>query len=107
MAKTVTRREFARATAAVGAAAVAVPSTLLGKTAAETTVTTSTSTTAMKGAAAARRRIVVPPGAGYGGEFAGEEYRDSISLAHAPLGAAGQAATPRDAAPVVVRGWRE
>ena len=95
--KKVSRREFARATAAVGAAAVAVPSALLGKTASETAPAPSMSMTAMKGAAAAKRRMVVPPGAGYGGEFAGDEYRDSISLAHAPAGGAAQAQPPRAA----------
>lgn len=35
MSKKVSRREFARASAAVGAAAVVIPKTLLGKTPAE------------------------------------------------------------------------
>jgi phenylpropionate dioxygenase-like ring-hydroxylating dioxygenase large terminal subunit len=112
MSKKISRRDFARTSVAAGAAAVALPGTLVGALPADKD--RGPTFAAAKGAAAARRRIVVPPGAGYGGEFAGDEYRDSISLAHAPAGPpnaaaafAAQAATPRDGAPMVIRGWRE
>src|SRR5262245_6988170 len=100
MSKKVSRREFARASAAVGAAAVAMPDTLLAKS---TPTAPYGGTTMAKGAAAARRIIVPPPAVGYGGELAsaGAEFRDDIALAHAA------AAQTQSAAPAVVGNWRE
>ena len=96
MSKKVSRRDFARASATVGAAA-ALPHFLATSAAASTS-----DTTMAKGAAAARRFVAPPPAVGYGGELAsaGAEFRDDIAYAHA----AGQAAS---AAPAVVGNWRE
>ena len=96
MSKKVSRRDFARASATVGAAA-ALPDFLVTSAAASTS-----DTTMAKGAAAARRFVAPPPAVGYGGELAsaGAEFRDDIAYAHA----AGQAAS---AAPAVVGNWRE
>ena len=62
MSKKLTRRDFARSSVAAGAAAVALPSALLGKEMA------AGKTAAAKGAAAARRRVTsLPPEVAYGG----------------------------------------
>ena len=63
MSKKVSRRDFARTSVAAGAAAGALPGTLLGKTGAA-----DATSAARKGAAAARaRRLVMPPDVSYGG----------------------------------------
>lgn len=100
MSKKVSRREFARTSAAVSAAAIAIPGALLTKT---PPATASSGTTMARGAAAARRFIAPPPAVGYGGELAsaGAEFRDDIALAHT---AAIQSQT---GAPATVGTWRE
>ena len=97
MRKKVSRRDFARASAA-GAAAVALPKMLFGDAAA------SEGSSAAKGAALARELARVappPPSASYGGDAsrAVEYFRDSISLAY------GQTQAP--SAPAVIKGWGE
>ena len=63
MSNKVSRRDFARKSVAAGAAAVALPGALLGKTAA-----TDPTSAARKGAAVARRRrLTMPPEVTYGG----------------------------------------
>lgn len=115
MSKKLSRRDFAR-TSAASAAAVALPRVLLCET---STIETST---AAKGAAVARevvqrgRFAPPPPNFSYGGDpsGAGSEFRDSIASVHAPAYAqvpAGATAQPQAPAvlapPVIVRGWRE
>jgi Rieske 2Fe-2S family protein len=88
MSKRVSRRDFARASVAVGATAVTMPTTLLGSGA-----PTPKMSVAAKGAEAARRRIVaLPPEVAYGG-------RDAAGR-QAMLSAAAQSAT-------YPGGWRE
>jgi phenylpropionate dioxygenase-like ring-hydroxylating dioxygenase large terminal subunit len=102
MSKTLSRREFARTSAAVGAAAVALPKALFGETAAVAApppVTSEPATTAaVKGAEVARRRLVsLPPqGFAYGGDPASSvaEFRDSIVFANSSSMAV--QAVPRD-----------
>jgi phenylpropionate dioxygenase-like ring-hydroxylating dioxygenase large terminal subunit len=116
MAKKVSRRDFARTSAASAAAAVALPNVLLGET-------SSLETTPAKGAAVAKELVQrgrfapPPPNFSYGGDpsGAGADFRESIVMAHvsayqqSPAGAATPApqAPAVVAAPVVVRGWRE
>ena len=93
MSKKVSRRDFARTSVAAGAAAVALPGALLGKT-----PTDPSSAALLKGAAAAqRRRLVMPPDASYGGYTAdGREI-----LLQDTLTPAGQTA------PSYPAGWQE
>jgi phenylpropionate dioxygenase-like ring-hydroxylating dioxygenase large terminal subunit len=100
MSKKLSRRDFARTSAAVGAAAITVPTALLG-TESTTTVDPATSLTALKGAAAAKRvRAALPsPEYGYGGDLVSEA-RDSIALAYAQPGSQVQSA------PEIIKGWR-
>jgi phenylpropionate dioxygenase-like ring-hydroxylating dioxygenase large terminal subunit len=90
----VTRRQFAKASAAVGAAVVGAPRALFGETV--TAAVATPSVAALSGAAAARRRLQIPTGSG-------SEFRDSIALAYA----SGTPQAQAQAAPAVVRGWRE
>src|SRR5688572_8424109 len=116
MSKKVSRRDFARTSAASAAAAVAIPKALFGE------VSASESSAAAIGAAVAkdaiqRGRFAPPPPAfSYGGDaHLGAEFRETIALAHDPAyaqsGAAAQtpAAQPAIAAPppVIIKGWRE
>ncbi len=119
MSKKVSRRDFARTSAASAAAVVAIPKALFGE------VSTSASSTAAIGAAVAkdaiqRGRFAPPPPAfSYGGDAnLGAEFRETIALAHHPAFAqSGAAAQPQQAgqspivvpalAPVVIRGWHE
>ena len=89
MSKKLSRREFARTSAAAGAAAVAMPSVLGGKS------------PAMAGGAAAagRRAALARLSVPYGGDA---EFRDNISLAYGSPGTA----APQDA-PAVIGPWRE
>ena len=110
MKKKLSRRDFAR-TSAASAAAVALPNVLFGST---TTVETTAveATAAAKGAAVAKEVIQrgrfapPPPNFSYGGDASSAvaEYRDSIALAHAP---AYQNQGGTSAAPAIIRGWRE
>jgi Rieske 2Fe-2S family protein len=67
MAKKVSRRDFARTSVAAGAAAVALPDTLLGRSAPDATVAEQTPTAARGAAVARQRRVTIPEGLGYGG----------------------------------------
>jgi len=102
--KKISRRDFARASAA-SAAAVALPNVLLGST-----LTTEASASA-KGAAVAKEVIrrggfaPPPPNFSYGGDV-GPGFRDSIALAHAPA-YQNQSGTATPAAPAIIRGWHE
>jgi phenylpropionate dioxygenase-like ring-hydroxylating dioxygenase large terminal subunit len=103
--KKLSRREFARTSVGAGAAAVTLPATLLATTTTQAGNTAPGKTfAAARGAAAAiaRRPVVMPPAVAYGGDdaSAGAEFRDSISLAHAPMAA-------QTSAPAIIRGWRE
>ena len=93
MSKKVSRRDFARTSVAAGAAAVALPGTLLGKTGAA-----DATSAARKGAAAARaRRLVMPPDVSYGGYTPdGREVRLEDALT--PVG---------QTAPSYPAGWQE
>jgi phenylpropionate dioxygenase-like ring-hydroxylating dioxygenase large terminal subunit len=104
MRKKLSRRDFAR-TSAASAAAVALPNVLFGSTPA-----TETSASA-KGAAVAKEVIRTgrfappPPNFSYGGDAssATAQYRNSISLAYAPA-YQDQSGT---SAPAIIKGWRE
>src|SRR6266540_1467486 len=97
MSKKVSRRDFARASMAAGAAAAAMPGVLLGKeTAAPPNIT---SAKAAGAAVAKRRKISMPPEVGYGGANAWGDGRDLL-LSHT-LTPAGQAQ------PSYPGGWRE
>ena len=95
MSKKVSRRDFARASVAAGAAAVTLPGTLFAKDAAPTT-----GVEAGKQAAIARRRITPPAqGPGYGGgDIAGRGSSEPLQDA---------AAAPQAAAATHPGGWRE
>ena len=86
--KKLSRRDFARTSATVGAAAFALPQTLLGKA-----------------ALGKRPPALRPPGFEPGGDPASAvaDYRDSISLAYAPTAAQNQD-VPTE--PETVHGWR-
>ena len=89
MSKKVSRRDFARTSVAAGAAAVAMPGVLVGKTPAVT-----------RGAAAAGRLAALGRRSiAYGGDA---EFRDSISLAYGSQGA-----TAAPDAPAVIGSWRQ
>ena len=101
MRRKVSRRDFARSSVSVVAAAAAV--TLPSEVLAERPGGRTTFAAAEGAAVARRRRVVRPePGFGYGGDPASgvAEYRDSIALAHA------QVTAPTQTAPEIVRGWR-
>ena len=69
MNKKVSRRDFARASVAAGAAAAAVslPTALLGTAPAEKALSAKSSAAAKGAAVARRRRVALPPEVGYGG----------------------------------------
>lgn len=96
MSKKVSRRDFARAAVAAGAA-VALPASLLAK---EAGPATATGVEAGKQAAIARRRITQPAqGLGYGGgDIAGRGNSEPLQDA---------TATPQAAAATYPGGWRE
>ncbi len=98
MGKKVSRRDFARASMAAGAAAAALPSVLLGKEPAAVPPAVG----AAKAAGvevAKKRRITMPPEVGYGGA---NSWGDGRDLLLAPtLTPAGQAT------PNYPGGWRE
>jgi phenylpropionate dioxygenase-like ring-hydroxylating dioxygenase large terminal subunit len=97
MGKKVSRRDFARASMAAGAAAAALPGVLIGK---EPAAPPAVSAAKAAGAAVARRRrISMPPEVGYGGANAWGDGRDLL-LAHT-LTPAGQPT------PNYPGGWRE
>src|SRR5262245_62170842 len=100
MSKKVSRRDFARASVAagaVGAAAVALPESLLGN---ETTPPAAGGVAKSAGVAVAKRRkISMPPEVGYGGANDWGDGRDLL-LSHT-LTPAGQAP------PVYPGGWKE
>jgi Rieske 2Fe-2S family protein len=107
MRKKLSRRDFAR-TSAASAAAVALPNVLFGSTAA-----TETSASAQGGAVAKElirngRFAPPPPNFGYGGDLssATAEFRDSIALAHRAAYQS-QSGTSSPAAPAIIKGWRE
>lgn len=84
MSKKVSRRDFARASVAAGAAAVALPETLLGGA---TSREAPPGSAAVRGAEAARHRIAaLPPSVAYGGDSSSQQ---------------------RPGAPAAVRGWRD
>jgi nitrite reductase/ring-hydroxylating ferredoxin subunit len=100
MSKKVSRRAFARASVAAGAAAasVALPETLFAEPAVATTPGPLPTTAAAKGAAVARRRMVsLPPqGLAYGGDPASSvaAFRDSIVFTNSTGHAGAAAASP-------------
>jgi phenylpropionate dioxygenase-like ring-hydroxylating dioxygenase large terminal subunit len=97
MGKKVSRRDFARASVAAGAAAAALPGVLLGNEAAPPA--TASVAKAAGAAIAKRRRITMPPEVGYGGANDWGDGRDLL-LQHT-LTPAGQ--TP----PNYPNGWKE
>jgi Rieske 2Fe-2S family protein len=119
MAKKFSRRDFARASAASAAAAVALPKVLFGETPA--VEATASPTAAAKGAAVAKQMVQrgrfapPPPNFSYGGDSgAGADFRESIVMAHTAAYAqsgAGAVQAPQAPAiitpPVIVRGWHE
>ena len=111
MKKKLSRRDFAR-TSAASAAAVALPNVLFGST---STVETSVETSASAQGAAVAKDVIQrgrfappPPNFAYGGDASSAvaEYRDSIALAHAPA-YQNQGGTSAQTAPAIIRGWRE
>ena len=101
MKKKLSRRDFARTSVAAGAAAVALPSALFGKTG--KTASAKASTVARTSARVGARRVVPPPpNIAYGGDpsSATAVFRDSI--AHADAAAAAAQETP-----VTVGDWTE
>ena len=124
MAKRFSRRDFARASAASAAAAVALPKVLLGETPAAGTAVEASA--AAKGAEVAKEMVrrgrfaPPPPNVSYGGDVSGfgADFRETIAMAHAPAYAqqGGSGAAPAQQAqapaiiapaPVIVKGWRE
>ena len=98
MGKKVSRRDFARASMAAGAAAAAIPGVLLGKEPAAAPPAVGAAKAA--GAAVAKkRRISMPPEVGYGGANSWGDGRDLL-LAHT-LTPAGQPT------PSYPGGWKE
>ncbi len=86
VSKKVSRRDFARTSVAAGAAAVAMPGVLVGKTPAVT-----------RGAAAAGRQAALGRRSiAYGGDA---EFRDNISLAYGSQGGHRSAGHRRSSAP--------
>ena len=102
MRKKVSRRDFARTSVAAGAAAVALPSALFGKTG-KTASATAFRVAGSSAAIRARRVVPPPPNIAYGGDASSAvaEFRDSIAYADIAVAAAGQEA------PVTVGDWTE
>ena len=117
MSKKVSRRDFARTSAASAAAAVALPKALFGDP------STVEASAAAKGAALARESVQrgrfapPPPYYSYGGDASlGADFRETIALAHSPAYAqsgSGMAAPAQGqsaivtAPPVIIKGWKE